>query len=674
MNTNKIFRTTILLLAMVGGGNVAWADNNPITIPSDNLTSYIVIGNSGTAAAGITLSGKCKVDNSDASCYTIGSTKKDGSAVFALYNATSRDYYFSFYSGSQNIATQVRFVLSDGSSYSVTKTFDVTRTGSWSLTEYHCCLFENVPTGNLTLTMTFVSESDDYMGNYGNFCFNYADQWPTMPLKSVGEQTYVTTTATPVIAVYSGTITGGTEVSSIKNGGTAQYMLNNATAGRYLMHMGVKYYGAGTMTVTITDCATGTVEVNQVFDVPGKDYEFPFFADITAGVKIVKLVFNGTGNGSGYILNYGNIYFESCNVATRYAALPLKGTNVIDFSQSYAWFQGCKSETGNVLGSIRNGYYTDGYYYYIANEEAYYDFCYNVSSYYNGGTIKLTVTDVASHTVEVNAEESSSITATGEGRFKITNALTPGLKRVRLEFVNTSVGEGYLFNLNNLSFYKRSLNENYIYTPVAASDVDVVLTRSITAAKWSTIVLPFEMTSEQISATFGAGTEIAQLNSKDGTILKFTSVSEMNANEPYLIKVASNFSNKTISGVTIVAGTPSKTTVSGVDFIGSYNAMTDIPYSDGTNSYYFLSGNTLYRSSEGTTHDTMKGFRAYFKVPGTTAARTLNFTIGDETTGVSDVRSKISDIRDKYYNLSGQRVKNPSNGLYIVNGKKVVIK
>lgn len=648
-----------------------WADNNPISIPRTNLTDYIVIGNSGSAAAGITLS-NCKVDNNNASCYTIGSTKKDGSAVFALYNATSRDYYFSFYSGSANVATTVRFVLSNGSTYSVTKTFDVTRTGSWDLKEYHCCLFENVPTGNLTLTMTFDSESSDFMGNYGNFCFTSdATLWSTLPLKSAGEQTYVTTTATAGKAIYYGTITGGTEVSSIKDGGTAQYVLNNATAGRYLMHMGVKNYGAGTMTVTITDCATGTVEVNQVFDVPGKsnldDYEFPFFADITAGVKIVKLVFNGTGNGSGYILNYGNIYFESCNVATRYAALPLKGTNVIDFSQSYAWFQGCESETGNVLGSIRNGYYTDGYYFYNANEEAYYDFCYNVSKYINGGTIKLTVTDVASHTVEVNAEESSNITAEGEGKFKISNALTSGLKRVRIEFVNTTTdANNYLFNLNNLSFYKRSLNENYDYTPVAAENVDVVLTRTINAGNWSTIVLPFDMTAEQVTTTFGEGTKLAGIKDYTSNTLNTEELTTITANVPCFIKVANNFSSATISGVTIKTGIPEKVINGDFKFAGVYTAGK---IADGN---YFLKDNQMYKS---TGKSNIKPFRAYFTgVPSDAKARLAFFD--DETTGINamDNEQLTIDNNAPIFNLAGQRVSKNYKGVVIQNGKKYIQK
>ena len=34
----------------------------------------------------------------------------------------------------------------------------------------------------------------------------------------------------------------------------------------------------------------------------------------------------------------------------------------------------------------------------------------------------------------------------------------------------------------------------------------------------------------------------------------------------------------------------------------------------------------------------------------------------------------MEEVRGEYYNLAGQRAVNPKKGLYIVNGKKVIIK
>ena len=42
------------------------------------------------------------------------------------------------------------------------------------------------------------------------------------------------------------------------------------------------------------------------------------------------------------------------------------------------------------------------------------------------------------------------------------------------------------------------------------------------------------------------------------------------------------------------------------------------------------------------------------------------------TTAVNIVKTQMAD--GQYYNLAGQRVSNPTKGLYILNGKKVIIK
>jgi hypothetical protein len=58
-----------------------------------------------------------------------------------------------------------------------------------------------------------------------------------------------------------------------------------------------------------------------------------------------------------------------------------------------------------------------------------------------------------------------------------------------------------------------------------------------------------------------------------------------------------------------------------------------------------------------------------------TDAPFLSLFFEDEmVTGVNDVRSKVAEVNGEVYNLNGQRVSKPAKGLYIVNGKKVVIK
>jgi hypothetical protein len=46
----------------------------------------------------------------------------------------------------------------------------------------------------------------------------------------------------------------------------------------------------------------------------------------------------------------------------------------------------------------------------------------------------------------------------------------------------------------------------------------------------------------------------------------------------------------------------------------------------------------------------------------------------DDETGVNEVRGQKEEVRGDFYNLAGQRVAQPTKGLYIQNGKKIVIK
>ena len=57
-----------------------------------------------------------------------------------------------------------------------------------------------------------------------------------------------------------------------------------------------------------------------------------------------------------------------------------------------------------------------------------------------------------------------------------------------------------------------------------------------------------------------------------------------------------------------------------------------------------------------------------------TSSILLNQLCFDTTSGIRDIRGKKEDVKADgvYYDLQGRRVQNPTNGIYIVNGKKVV--
>ena len=215
------------------------------------------------------------------------------------------------------------------------------------------------------------------------------------------------------------------------------------------------------------------------------------------------------------------------------------------------------------------------------------------------------------------------------------------------------------------------LNEASNYTPTAQTNAVVELTRDIKAGNWSTIVLPFAMTNEQLKSAFGEHVAVAELTSGSNTELTFSSVTETVANKPYAIKVSSSDSysgTATINGVTIVNDTPTQS-VTNWNFVGTYSSTT-VP----EGSYYFKS-NKLYQRSAGHT-TTMKPFRAYLTYTGGTPAPALNFVIDGDVTGIAHISAdgQMNLEEGAVYNLAGQRVANPTKGLYIVNGKKVIVK
>lgn len=71
--------------------------------------------------------------------------------------------------------------------------------------------------------------------------------------------------------------------------------------------------------------------------------------------------------------------------------------------------------------------------------------------------------------------------------------------------------------------------------------------------------------------------------------------------------------------------------------------------------------------------NTVAAGKAYLSLPTAIASREFFWFGEEETTGISAI-VKDNKVVEGYYNLNGQRIEKPAKGLYIVNGKKVIIK
>lgn len=225
------------------------------------------------------------------------------------------------------------------------------------------------------------------------------------------------------------------------------------------------------------------------------------------------------------------------------------------------------------------------------------------------------------------------------------------------------------------------LDETSTTAPEAANSVDVRVKRTINAGEWSTICLPFDMSQAQCQAAFGSDVEIGDFkgytydSDEDKITVNFSSVTAIKANHPYIIKVSAAVTEFTVDGVDVNPADDPRVTFRASnkklkDFVGTYVADFDF-YDEAKHTPLFLSGNKFWYATEATKH--LKAFRAYFDfvdmLSEVDAARVA--IAFDEATVINDVRT-CSD--DRYYNLSGQQVKTPTKGVYVKNGKKVIVK
>ena len=121
-----------------------------------------------------------------------------------------------------------------------------------------------------------------------------------------------------------------------------------------------------------------------------------------------------------------------------------------------------------------------------------------------------------------------------------------------------------------------------------------------------------------------------------------------------------------LSGITIQVG-PQTVNDPSFNFTGIYTPTAI----DG--KYFIASGNTIKKSNGGT----LKGFRAYIEDTTPNAARILTLDFNDgETTEITTTDFIEFTEKGVWNTLDGRKLdkKPTSKGLYIVNGKKVVVK
>lgn len=232
-----------------------------------------------------------------------------------------------------------------------------------------------------------------------------------------------------------------------------------------------------------------------------------------------------------------------------------------------------------------------------------------------------------------------------------------------------SISDGELLSKNDVTV-KLNYDEEKSNTVKDEDVADVNVFRAIYEG-YNTVVLPFNLTANQVTEAFGKGSVVYNFseNSDDPekVTVNFTKGDgSITANVPVLVKATQDSGELEFKGLKIEAPT-NDLTVEGknVDFVGTYKPISKIAAGD-----YFIGYNKLYKS-EGNT--SINAFRAYLKVKA--AAARVDLYIDGIATGIEAINADMSKSSDaNIYNLNGQRVQKAQRGLYIMDGKKVLVK
>ena len=291
-----------------------------------------------------------------------------------------------------------------------------------------------------------------------------------------------------------------------------------------------------------------------------------------------------------------------------------------------------------------------------------------------------------------------------------------GDKQWYLDATNTSTSEFTTTKNDNDNYHTPSgINHNPAGDDHYEYPVTYNIRRYFNLDKWESLILPCTLTGDQVKQTFGGDKEVklSVFDKVEGTCVKFRSVNPdtegIVAGKPYIIKVGKEADIKTkndvytfpwgINTTVKVKGpiyqvkgvvpptftgdgvTTEEITTGGykVQFHGFYYDRGAAP----AHAYVVNNGNMYHLSSDWNNFVGTSWYVTITDAQGNAKALSFSFDGDSSTTAIENVtRQEDAAVQTDgfVYNLSGQRVgtrnnmSNLSSGIYIVAGKKVVVK
>ena len=246
----------------------------------------------------------------------------------------------------------------------------------------------------------------------------------------------------------------------------------------------------------------------------------------------------------------------------------------------------------------------------------------------------------------------------------------------KVYFMTTSAGDYKLTltNIGNIFFTDVSITKVADQTLTLPSATQyaagtypaVELGRTFTTTNWATVCVPFVFDKSNFEVK-----ELSDITvTGDHISIKLDDASTIEAGKPYLVKATADDAKIAATNVAMPGASVQESSITKdpytVSFVGTYEGES---LTSANSNAWVVSKNQLWNVDSNVT---VGAYRAYFTVTGT-SVKALVF--GDEETGINNLN--VDDDLNKnevIYNLAGQRVQKAVKGLYIKNGRKVVVK
>lgn len=312
--------------------------------------------------------------------------------------------------------------------------------------------------------------------------------------------------------------------------------------------------------------------------------------------------------------------------------------------------------------------------------------------FYDQGQINISVPNSAlinSVTLGTNDSKITNLQPVCNGKYKATinvdankTATVSSIKSNNISFIEKGGYNSYITTITltitrpklDAMLDEKDVNVGTTISEIAGENRTLALNRTFNPSQLYTMCLPFDLSTEMIKGIFGSETKVYSYDGYQNGELSFSTVKEVNAGMPFLMRPEYYVEQPTFEGITVKSTTAQ--TVGGGEWdlcgtFGSYELAAD-----GTQLFLTADG-TLAKPKAASRK--MRGFRCYLQKAAGTAnasAQLPSVTIDGETNAIKTAEYAAPTSATVAYSLSGMKLnegcKTANGGIMIIDGKKFI--